>query len=242
MGEWVAERMQKNGWKLNEAIEEYLAREAEKNPFKEPGLWQRLRWMLAEVLHKMGFATDPTIADVQYLFWLSQNSISENNPMSVIKQQAFLHHLEREAANTPYVNMNAERVEDIYNPNAEGAYPDGKPRYSEETNEEVIERLEKEPKIKVYRAMQLIDGKLYPPMAAKQNGKLVEPIELGKWEKADEHPEMADGNGKFKHVVLYSGDGKFLESTNGKKPNIAERKYSDLIKAKHATRAFRYKG
>lgn len=51
-----------------------------------------------------------------------------------------------------------------------------------------------------------------------------------------------DGNGKFKHVVLYSGDGKFLESTNGKKPNIAERKYSDLIKAKHATRAFRYKG
>lgn len=209
MGEWVAERMQRNGWKLNEAIEEYLAREAEKNPFKEPGLWQRLRWMLAEVLHKMGFATDPTIADVQYLFWLSQNSISENNPMSVIKQQAFLHHLEREAANTPYVNMNAERVEDIYNPNAEGAYPDGKPRYSEETNEEVIERLEKEPKIKVYRAMQLIDGKLYPPMAAKQNGKLVEPIELGKWEKADEHPEMADGNGKFK---LDKGNGKSLKA------------------------------
>lgn len=51
-----------------------------------------------------------------------------------------------------------------------------------------------------------------------------------------------DGNGKFKHVVLYSGDGKFLESTNGKTPNIAERKYSDLIKKKHATRAFRYKG
>lgn len=51
-----------------------------------------------------------------------------------------------------------------------------------------------------------------------------------------------DKNGKFKHIVIYSGDGKFLESTNGKKPNIAERNYADLIKAKHATRAFRYTG
>lgn len=32
MGAWVTERMQKNGWKQNEAIEEYIAREAEKNP------------------------------------------------------------------------------------------------------------------------------------------------------------------------------------------------------------------
>lgn len=81
--------------------------------------------------------------------------------------------------------------------------------YSEETDEEVIDRLEKEPKIKVYRAMQLIDGKLYPPMAAKQGGKLVNPIELGKWEKADEHPEMADENGKFK---LDKGNGKSLKA------------------------------
>lgn len=51
-----------------------------------------------------------------------------------------------------------------------------------------------------------------------------------------------DDDGEFKHIVIYSGDGKFLESTNGKKPNIAERKYSDLIKKKHATRAFRYTG
>lgn len=51
-----------------------------------------------------------------------------------------------------------------------------------------------------------------------------------------------DNKGKFKHVVIYSGNGKFLESTNGKTPNIAERNYSDLIKAKHATRAFRYIG
>lgn len=208
MGKWVTERMQTNGWSLAEAIDEYLAREAEKNPFKEPGLWQRLRWMVADILHKMGFTSDPTISDIQYLFWVSENQLREGDPMTKIRQQAFLFNLERQASTTPYINMNASRPEDIDNPDAEGAYDDGT-RHSEETDEEVIERLEKEPKIKVYRAMQLIDGKLYPPMAAKQGGKLVNPIELGKWEKADEHPEMADENGKFK---LDKGNGKSLKA------------------------------
>lgn len=56
---------------------------------------------------------------------------------------------------------------------------------------EEIERLEKEPKVKVYRAMQVIDGKLYPPMAAKVRGELVEPREVGEWERADENPDLA---------------------------------------------------
>ena len=54
-----------------------------------------------------------------------------------------------------------------------------------------IERLEKEPTMKVYRAMQVIDGKLYPPMAAKVRGELVEPRELGEWERADENIDLA---------------------------------------------------
>lgn len=54
-----------------------------------------------------------------------------------------------------------------------------------------IERLEKEPTVKVYRAMQMIDGKLYPPMAAKVRGELVEPRELGEWERADENIDLA---------------------------------------------------
>ena len=82
--------------------------------------------------------------------------------------------------------------------------------YSEETDEEVIERLEREPKIKVYRAMSLIDGKLYPPMATKQDGQLREPIELGKWEKSDEHPEKAvKRNGKWV-FKLTKDNGKSL--------------------------------
>ncbi len=59
------------------------------------------------------------------------------------------------------------------------------------TDPEEIKRLEEEPKIKVYRAMQVIDGKLYPPMAASVGGKLVEANELGQWIRADEKPDLA---------------------------------------------------
>lgn len=59
------------------------------------------------------------------------------------------------------------------------------------TDPEEIKRLEEEPKIKVYRAMQVIDGKLYPPMAASVGGKLVEANELGQWIRANENPDLA---------------------------------------------------
>ena len=62
---------------------------------------------------------------------------------------------------------------------------------SKVTDPELIKRLEEEPKIKVYRAMQVIDGKLYPPMAASVGGKLVEANEPGQWIRADENPDLA---------------------------------------------------
>lgn len=192
MGAWVTERMQKNGWNLNEAIEEYLAREAEKNPFKDPSLWQKAKWLLSDILHKLGFTTEPTLNDVKYLLWVSQNNLNPNDPTTKMKRDSFLFNLRKESQSAPYVNMNASSVEDIYNPDAEGAYDDGV-RHSEETDEETIERLEKEPKIKTYRAMMLIDGKLYPPMATfdSNSKELPKPTELGKWERADERPDKA---------------------------------------------------
>lgn len=68
---------------------------------------------------------------------------------------------------------------------------DGEPQGRKVTDPEEIKRLEEEPKIKVYRAMQVIDGKLYPPMAASVGGKLVEANELGQWIRADENPDLA---------------------------------------------------
>ena len=64
-----------------------------------------------------------------------------------------------------------------------------------DTDKELIETLESGKKIKVFRAMQLIDGKLYPPMSAKVEGELREPSQIGKWERSDERPELAkDGS------------------------------------------------
>ncbi len=57
--------------------------------------------------------------------------------------------------------------------------------------------------------MQLIDGQLYPPMSARVGGKLREPIVLGKWEKAEEQPELADDKGNF---VLNKGNGSSLKA------------------------------
>ena len=65
------------------------------------------------------------------------------------------------------------------------------PQGSKVTDPKEIKRLEEEPKIKVYRAMQVINGKLYPPMAASVGGKLVEANELGQWIRADENPDLA---------------------------------------------------
>ena len=86
----------------------------------------------------------------------------------------------------------------------------GDTSYSIVKDPETIKKLDKEGTVKVYRAMQVgEDGKLYPPMAAKVKGKFVQPIELGKWEQADERPELADDKGMF---TLNKGNGKSLKA------------------------------
>lgn len=78
---------------------------------------------------------------------------------------------------------------------------------------ETLKFLENQKHVKVYRAMQEIDGKLYPPMAAKikgENGKkqLVEPTKVGAWYQADERPDLIklDKSGKPK-FELNKGNG-----------------------------------
>lgn len=65
--------------------------------------------------------------------------------------------------------------------------------------------------MKVYRAMQVIDGKLYPPMSARVEGKLREPEELGTWGEAEERPDLVR-NGKFTLRKGKGADGKDLGS------------------------------
>lgn len=77
------------------------------------------------------------------------------------------------------------------------------------TDKATLDRLNSEPTIKVYRAMQLIDGGLRPPMSGKVDGQWRDATEVGVWEEAEEHPEMADEKGRFK---LDKGNGKSIKA------------------------------
>ena len=68
-----------------------------------------------------------------------------------------------------------------------------------------MDEILKEGTIKVYRAMELIDGKLYPPMCAKIEGKLVQDEKIGEWQKSKENPDLAipKKNEKTKEVKYY---------------------------------------
>ena len=64
------------------------------------------------------------------------------------------------------------------------------------TDQTELDELNNGKTVKRYRAMQLIDGKLYPPMSAKVDGEMRQPTEIGVWEKAEERSDLIK-NGKF---------------------------------------------
>lgn len=66
------------------------------------------------------------------------------------------------------------------------------------TDEALKSWLDRQETVKTYKTMQIVDGKLYPPMAARVEGKYEDPSVLGEWESAVERPDLADNNGKFK--------------------------------------------
>ena len=86
------------------------------------------------------------------------------------------------------------------------------------TDKKTISFLENQEHITTYKAMQVIDGKLYPPMAAKTKGedgkyRLTNPSELGSWQQAVEDTSNIT---KFKekdgetvgYYTLNKGNGK----------------------------------
>ena len=82
-------------------------------------------------------------------------------------------------------------------------------------DESEIERLNSEPTVKVYRAMSLVDGKLYPPMSKKigtgSNRVSQAPSEFGQWEVSDERPELVEKEGTHKnHIYIVKDNGKGL--------------------------------
>ena len=78
------------------------------------------------------------------------------------------------------------------------------------TDPETLDFLENQEHITVYRSMQYIDGKLYPPMAAVVGGEMSGASELRQWEQATESPEAIkriDKNG-VGHLIIGKGAGQ----------------------------------
>ena len=72
-------------------------------------------------------------------------------------------------------------------------------KYSERvTDKKTLDFLDGQETITTYKTMQIIDGKLYPPMASRIDGNYEDYSVLGQWERASEHPELIKGDGKFK--------------------------------------------
>ena len=65
------------------------------------------------------------------------------------------------------------------------------------TDKDTLDFLDKQKTITTYKTMQLVDGKLYPPMAARVDGKYEDASELGAWEMSVERPDLVK-DGKFK--------------------------------------------
>ena len=116
---------------------------------------------------------------------------------------------------------------------------DGEIRFRKVTDKDELDMLNSQSTIKAYRAMQVIDGKLYPPMAASIGGKMVDPIELGVWEKSVENPELAvpdidrktgkqkvDKNGELVWKFILDKGGK---DATGKKATQIPARYNPYI-------------
>ena len=145
--------------------------------------------------------------------WVSQQNLKK-----------VLDYLSKTLGVTVQVKANLEETADSPH-NDEPATPseaeEGGVLYREVDDEEAA-RLDSEPTVKVYRAMQEHDGKLYPPMSGRvktqvetKKGTLRtkwvwrSPIEIGKWEQSEEHPEMANEDGTF---TLDKGNGSTINA------------------------------
>jgi hypothetical protein len=65
---------------------------------------------------------------------------------------------------------------------------------------DVAKKLDKEETVTLYRAMTMIDGKLYPPMSSKVAGKqgkvtFRKPEPIGKWMESEERPDLVPSEG-----------------------------------------------
>lgn len=98
--------------------------------------------------------------------------------------------------------------------NADSAELGGE-EFSIVSDKKKIKELENSELVPMYRTFQEIDGKLYPPMAAIQDGKRTHSIGIGEWWQSDERPDLAEVKTKGKNPKAFSADDERISQKNG---------------------------
>ena len=120
----------------------------------------------------------------------------------------------RDSVSNDKIPQNPKSVKGVFSATTDEGLDGGKKYSLKVKDQKTIAFLENQEHITTYKAMQLIDGKLYPPMAAKTKGAdgkyhLTNPSELGAWQRAVEDPaniKISD-NKDYGYYVLNKGDG-----------------------------------
>lgn len=117
---------------------------------------------------------------------------------------------------------------------------DSEPKYSlSDLDQKTIDFLENQEHIVTYKAMQVIDGELYPPMAAKvkdENGKyqLTTPRKLGVWQQAVEDStnikKVKNGVGYY---TLNKGDGSSIDAAYNPYEHSSNMVLNDQFESAH---------
>ncbi|MCQ2087648.1 MAG: hypothetical protein MJZ37_06230 [Bacilli bacterium] len=162
--------------------------------------------------------------EVKHLYKLATAGSKEARELEKVKkafEKAYKQNLSQEISQN--TNQSVEQ-------NSEQS-SDADTKYSLVSDKDTISFLENQDYVVTYKAMQVIDGKLYPPMSAeykeeveytdkdgnkktKTVRKLKQASELGKWQQSDENPDAikkfnSKGYGVFE---LLKGNGKSIEA------------------------------
>ena len=130
------------------------------------------------------------------------------------------------------LNAATKVVENFVNPKiSDENVADDEILYRIVDDKSTVERLEREPKMKAYRAMQVIGDKLYSPMAAKVDGKLTSDNPMGVWTEAEETVfdftpeqkramEALDNSGKKGDVEIIKDKLRYHKGSEGGKGTL----------------------
>lgn len=236
---------EKQGLSRRVATEEYLAMVAEDvTPNDVNTSWfSKVKARFIQLLSKLGINLQGYLTDndFKYIVWKSYDNLKRKSQMTIseiAKNKQTEQRLLKQTSAEQFAAENSSAYNEIVEEEINNV------RYRTVTDPKEIEFLENQPKTKAYRAMQVIDGKLYSPMAAAVDGKLTNPIELNKWEKSEERPDLAkpvidektgeqkkDKNGNL--VFGFILDKGIKDATN-KKATSVQARYNPYI---HASRS-----